>query len=95
MKEPEKLPLKEALGDWADMQAVIGSAVILVRDFTCYGDPRGIIVKVNGEEPDGIRNAYRKSAREIENDLAKVVPGYVKGAAIWQEGEYDYGYGDD
>lgn len=87
--QTEMQPLTAALQDWADMQAVIDDSVILVRDFTCSGDPRGIIVKINGEEPEGIHNAYT-SAREIECDLVKVVPGYVKGASVWQEGEYDY-----
>lgn len=80
--------LTVALSDWSDMQAVVGDTVILVRDFACYGDPRGIIVKVDDEEPAGINNAYR-FAREIERDLAKVVPGYVKGASIWSEQEVD------
>ena len=84
-------PLTDALTEWADVQATIGETTILVRDFTCYGDPSGIIVKVGGEEPNGIHNAYR-SAREIERDLVKVVPGYVKGASIWQEYEDEYDY---
>lgn len=82
------LPLTAALANWADMQATVAGVVILVRDFTCFGDPRGIIVKVDGEEPAGINNAYR-SAREISFDLARVVLGYVKGASIWQEDEDD------
>lgn len=80
-------PLTAALADWADIQAVIGETTILVRDFKCYSE--GMIVKVNGEEPEGIHNCYY-SASEIERDLVKVVPGYVQGAPIWQEGEYDY-----
>ncbi len=85
---PKMQPLSAALADWADMQAIVNDIVILVRDFTYYGS-QGIIVKINGEEPEGIHNGY-DSARKIERDLARVVPGYVKGAAIWKEGEYDY-----
>jgi hypothetical protein len=62
--------------------------VILVRDFNCY-QGGGIVVKMNNEEPAGIHNAY-SSADEIERDLVQVVPKYIKGAPIWQEGEYDY-----
>lgn len=78
-------PLTTALAFWADTQAVIAETTILVRDFTCY-QGGGIIVKINGEEPEGIHNAYA-SPDEIECDLVKAVPGYVKGAPIWQEQE--------
>lgn len=83
-------PLTTALADWADMRAVIGETTILVRDFTCY-QGGGIIVKINGEEPGGIHNAYSSPA-EVERDLVKVVPGYVKGAPIWQEQEDGYDF---
>lgn len=82
-------PLPTALAEWADVQAVIGETALLVRDFTCY-QGGGIIVKVNGEEPAGIHNAY-SSLDEIERDLVQVVPGYVKGARIWQEQEDEEG----
>jgi hypothetical protein len=82
------LPLVDAIVEWADMQTVVGDTVILVRDFH-YSEGRGIIVKVNDEEPEGIDNPYY-CIPEIENDLARVVPGYVKGSAVWQEGEYEY-----
>lgn len=81
------LPLADAIVEWADMQTVVGKTVILVRDFH-YSEGRGIIVKVNDEE-DGLDNPYY-STDEIEGDLARVVPGYVKGSAVWQEGEYEY-----
>lgn len=86
--QTEMQPLTTALADWADMQAVIGETTLLVRDFTCY-QGGGIIVKMNGEEPEGIRNAYA-SPKEIERDLVQIVPGYVKGAPIWQEQEDGY-----
>jgi hypothetical protein len=85
----QPLTLTMALTEWVDTQALIGETTILVRDFTCYGDPSGLLVLIDGEEPDGIHNAYR-SAQEIEPDLVKVVPGYAKGASIWQE--YEDGY---
>ncbi len=78
-------PLSMALAEWADVQAVIGETTLLVRDFNCY-QGGGIIVKMNGGEPAGIHNAY-SSLDEIERDLVQVVPGYVKGAPIWQEQE--------
>lgn len=81
------LPLVDAIVEWADMQTIVNSTVILVRDFH-YSEGRGIIVKVNDEE-DGLDNPYY-CVPEIESDLVKAVPGYVAGAAIWQEGEYDY-----
>jgi len=90
MKNEVKVPMQPlalALADWADMQAVIGDVVILVRDFSCY-QGGGMIVKINGEE-DGLNNSYY-STNAIERDLVKVVLGYVVGAPIWQEGEYDY-----
>ena len=87
--QTEMQPLPTALAEWADMQAVIEETTILVRDFRHYGDTGGIIVKINDEEPDGIHNAYR-SVREIERDLIKIVPGYVKGAPIWKEYEDDH-----
>ena len=83
-------PLPTALAKWADVQAVIGETTLLVRDFNCY-QGGGIIVKMNGEEPEGIHNAY-SSPDEIERDLVQVVPGYVKGAPIWQEQEDRYDY---
>lgn len=88
MKQPKSQALTAALDDWADMQAVVGDTVILVRDFRGYSSG-GMIVKIDGEEPDGIHNSYY-SVCEIERDLVNVVPGYTAGAAIWQEGEYDY-----
>lgn len=76
--------LTNALAEFADMQATVGETTIIVSDYACYDE--GFIVKVNGEEPDGIHNVYY-SVAEIERDLVKVVPGYRKGAAIWQEYE--------
>ncbi len=84
-------PLSAALEDWIEVQSSVGETVITVNDLTCYEKEWGLLVKVNGQEPEGINNGY-KSPREIERDLASVVPGYVKGAAVWQEKpeeEYD------
>ena len=83
-------PLPTALAEWIDVQAVIGETTLQVRDFNCY-QGGGIIVKVDGEDPAGIHNAY-SSPEEIERDLVQAVPGYVKGAPIWQEQEDGYNY---
>lgn len=83
----QMLPLETALAEWADMQAVVDGATILVRDFNCYRGG-GIIVKINGEE-DGLDNPYY-STNAIERDLVRVVSGYRIDAPIWSEGEYDY-----
>lgn len=90
--QTEMQPLTAALAEWADTQAVIGETTILVRDFTCYSGG-GLIVKINDEEPEGIHNGY-SSPKEIERDLVKVVPGYVKGARVWQEYENGYDFGE-
>jgi hypothetical protein len=65
------------------MYCEVGEQKITVDD---YGK-EGKVVKVDGEEIDGIHNCYY-SVKEIERDLAKVVAGYVKGMPEWQEGEY-------
>jgi hypothetical protein len=84
------LPLVEALAEWVDMQASVNDVVILVRDFNCYRSG-GFIVKVDDNEPEGINNSY-SSVSDIERDLARVVPGYVEGALIWQEAEVEDDY---
>jgi hypothetical protein len=76
--------LRAALVDLADVQATVGDAVITVGDWQCYSE--GFLVKINGEEPEGIHNLY-EFIDELERDLASVVPGYEIGAAIWQEQE--------
>jgi hypothetical protein len=78
--------LAAVLVECADVQATVGDAVITVGDWQCYSE--GFLVKVNGEEPEGIRNMY-DFIDELERDLARVVPGYEIGAPVWQEVEDD------